>query len=126
MSDTPHLHNLTVQLPTGGDVPGALRFFQDYLGFTTRYHEGDPVTFAIVQRGAVELILTNFDDVHVAENISLRIQVDDVEAYYQEVSQHDFPAVGAKLNAPESKPWGTREFSLLDPAGVCYAFYQRL
>ena len=57
-----------------------------------------------------------------AEETSLRIRVEGIEQLYQE-----FLAQGEDIIHPngklESKPWGCKEFVVLDKAGVCITFY---
>ena len=70
-------------------------------------------------------MLTNFDDKHVADNTALRIHVDGLEAYHQQIQGLDVWEIsGTKINAIEEKPWGTTEFAVIDPAGVCISFYR--
>ena len=52
------------------------------------------------------------------ENTMLFLEVDDVEAWYEELKSRDLPATypGAKLSAIRNEDWG-RECFLHDPAG---------
>jgi len=117
---SPDFKSLAPIIPAGGDADLAVEFYEKKLGFTTRYKEGSPTTMAIVQRGAVEILLIQNDDKHLAENTTFRIRVDGVDQLYQ-----DYRASGVeKMTAVQIKPWGTKEFSVIDPAGVCIAFYE--
>jgi uncharacterized glyoxalase superfamily protein PhnB len=51
----------------------------------------------------------------------VRFVVDDVDALYAELKKHK--NVIHPNGALETKPWGTREFGVLDPTGVCITFY---
>jgi len=112
------LQYLMPMLPTGGDVSTAVDYYKD-LGFTVQFRdEGD--TTAIMVRDGVHLMLTDIDDQHVAENTALRVRVDDADALYTEFDGK--PGVGDIKDTP----WGTRDFALIDPAGVCITFYHPL
>lgn len=122
MSSSPVLGNLSPLIPAGDDVDVAIEFYEKKMGFTTRYKEGSPTTMAIIQRGAVEILLIQNADKNLAENTSFRINVGGVEQLYAE-----YRASGVeKMNTLDIKPWGTKEFSVIDPAGVCIAFYERV
>ncbi len=79
---------------------------------------------AIVKRDTAEIFLVKNDYKQlVAEEISLRIHVTNIEQLYQE-----FQSKGEEIIHPngklEAKPWGVKEFVVLDPAGVCITFYE--
>lgn len=115
----PELKNITPMLPTGGDVGTAVNFYTK-LGFKVTYRDGD--SMAIIRRDGAEFMLTDFNDKHVADNTALRVQVNDVATLYAEYEQVDGAIhPNGKL---QDKPWGTREFAILDPAGVCITFYE--
>jgi uncharacterized glyoxalase superfamily protein PhnB len=101
------------------DVEEAIRFYRDALGFGLDYRDAEPAQFAIVGRDAVRLNLFFNEDQYLASQTSLRISVDGVEALYERCQAagcvHPNGALG-------TRPWGTREFSVIDPSGVCIAF----
>lgn len=113
------LKNVTPMLPTGGDVGTAVDFYTK-LGFKVVHRDGDGL--AIVRRDGAEFMLTDFNDKHVADNTALRVRVDDVATLYAEYEQVD--GVIHPNGKLQDKPWGTREFAILDPAGVCITFYE--
>lgn len=119
------IKNLTPMLPTAGDVAGATKFYADVLGFTVQYQEEG---MAIMQRDTVTVFLTDVDDEHVASMTAFRIEVDDVETLFKELSAKGLPdfhsTSGQSISKLTDKPWGTREFAVKDPAGICYTFFQ--
>lgn len=123
MSNIPRLGTVIPILPAGSDVEKAIAFYEQQLGFTTIYKEGDPITMAIIERDAAELFLYQNDDTHLAKGTALRIQVDRIEQLHEE-----FQAKGGRMIHPKGtlqlKPWGAKEFVVLDPAGVCITFYE--
>ena len=121
MPNIPVLGNLSPLLPAGSDVDATLAFYVQRLGFTTRYTQGEPTEMAIVIRDAVEILLCRNDDRYVAEQTSFRIHVQHVEQLYVEYQAQGVIHPNGQLT---TKPWGTQEFAILDPAGVCITFYE--
>ncbi|MEM7727520.1 MAG: VOC family protein [Cyanobacteria bacterium P01_A01_bin.45] len=121
MDKPPTLKNLSPLIPAGKDVEKAIAFYNK-LGFTTTHTEGKPLKMAIVERDGIQIFLVQNDDRHLAEGTSFRIRVDGVEQLYEE-----FLAQGENIIHPngklETKPWGCKEFGVLDLAGVCITFY---
>ena len=122
-NSTPKLLDTTPLIPAGNDVEKAIEFYTRKLGFTVSHQEGKPIEMAIVERDGVSLFLVKNDDRHLADGTSLRVRVQGVEALYEE-----FQAKGEDIVHPngrlETKPWGSKEFAILDLAGVCIAFYE--
>jgi len=104
------------------DVEEAIAFYRDSLGFELDYRDAEPAQFAIIGRDGVHLHLFASGDTHLAEWTSLRIEVVDIEPLYARCMEK---ACVHPNGALEARPWGTREFSVLDPSGVCIAFVQR-
>ncbi len=57
----------------------------------------------------------------IAAQTMVRFVVKNVEALYNEIK--DSGAVHPN-GALQTKPWGTREFTVLDLDGVCITFYE--
>ncbi|MBW4573894.1 MAG: hypothetical protein KME08_01265 [Aphanothece sp. CMT-3BRIN-NPC111] len=123
MSHLPQLGNISPLIPAGDDVEKAIAFYEQQLGFTTTHKEGTPVRMAIVERDSAVIFLVKNDYKHLSEGISLRIQVNGIEQLYEE-----FQAKGGQIIHPNeplsTKPWGPKEFSVIDLAGVCITFYE--
>lgn len=115
--------SITPFIPAGSDVEKSIAFYEQKLGFTTIYTEGNPIEIAIIRRDAAEIILQRNDDRHLAEWTTFRIQVDGIEQLYQYLL-----AMGGDMIHPngqlETKPWGRKEFTVLDVAGVGITFYE--
>lgn len=54
-----------------------------------------------------------------AENASVSIGVDGLDALYEE-----YRSVAARVGALEMKSWGRREFHMILPSGVCLQFHE--
>lgn len=76
---------------------------------------------AIVQKDDVQIFLLKKEDKLLATETSLRIGVDRIEQLYEEIKAKE-----EKLIHPEgkleTKPWGMKEFVVIDPMGVCLTF----
>ena len=121
MDNLPKLKNLSPLIPAGKDVETAIEFYEK-LGFTTTHTEGKPLKMAIVERDEIQIFIVQNDYKHLAEKTSFRIRVEGIEQLYEEflAKGEDIIHSNGKL---EAKPWGCKEFAVLDKAGVCITFY---
>jgi uncharacterized glyoxalase superfamily protein PhnB len=123
MNQQPILENISPIIPAGEDIAKTILFYEQKLGFKTIHTEGKPVSMAVVQRDAAKIFLQKNDDKHLAENTRYLIQVTHIEQLYAELL-----AKGEGIIHPnghlETKPWGLKEITVIDPAGVCITFYQ--
>jgi catechol 2,3-dioxygenase-like lactoylglutathione lyase family enzyme len=103
------------------DIERTVSFFCSRLGFS-RVH-AEPGVWGIVARDAVEIHFWACRERHIAENTSCRVYVDGIDELFRELE----PQGVVHPNAPlQSKPWGTREFAVLDPDGNLITFAQRV
>lgn len=123
MNNPPQIGSISPLIPAGDDLEKAIEFYEQKLGFTTIHKEGDPIRMAIVKRDSAEIFLVKSDYHDLAKEISLRLQVTGIEQLYQELESKgdDIIHPNGKL---ETKPWGPKEFSVIDLAGVCLTFYE--
>ncbi len=121
MNQTPVLQSISPLIPGGGDLKATVAFYEQQLGFKCIHQEGDPIHMAIVQRDSTQIFLIQNEDRHLAEGTSLRIQVEGIEQLYQEF-QNKSGAMIHPNGKLETKPWGMKEFVVLDPMGVCITF----
>jgi catechol 2,3-dioxygenase-like lactoylglutathione lyase family enzyme len=93
-----------------------LAFYQR-LGFEGRIHEF--AEYAILTRGPVELHFFTHRDLRPSESDSMcYLRVDNVETWFREFNAAGLPRNGIpRQDALEDKPWGLREFALVDPDG---------
>jgi uncharacterized glyoxalase superfamily protein PhnB len=103
------------------DVEEAIAFY-NCLGLELDYRDAEPAQFAIVERDGARLHLFASQDKHLADWTSLRIEVEGIDALYARCQEAGCVHPNGLLGA---RPWGTREFSIIDPSGVCIAFVQR-
>jgi catechol 2,3-dioxygenase-like lactoylglutathione lyase family enzyme len=98
------------------DVAVAVDFYRDVLGFRINYQQQD---LGVMDRDAITLLLIARTDQHKGIG-SCGFYVADADLLYEE-----FLAKGARvLGPPVSRPWGLRDFRVLDPEGNRLTFSQ--
>lgn len=77
--------------------------------------------YAGFRNGNARFILQKFDDVAFASNLMIRVDVDDLDAWFRSVSERELEKryPGFRIAPPKDFPWG-REVHFIDPAGVCW------
>jgi catechol 2,3-dioxygenase-like lactoylglutathione lyase family enzyme len=97
------------------------RFYAD-LGFTIEPMSDD---MAFVYVGTSSFLLTKFYQKEHAENFMMHLLVPDVEAWWQQVVTQRLPErYGARVTPPEDRPWGLRDFTIVDPTSVLWRIGQ--
>ncbi|MEO6502370.1 MAG: VOC family protein [Jatrophihabitantaceae bacterium] len=108
------------------DERRAVKFLKDALGFVELTHEGRGL--GILRRDEVELHVWVADgsapgaERHLAGSVSCRIEVTGVVELYEHCRELGVVHPNAPLS---EKPWGAREFALLDPDNNLIALYER-
>ena len=95
----------------------SVAFFRIPLGLN-RAHAEQGVC-GVVSRGAVHVHFWACDDRHIAENTSCRIRVQGLDALYSACTAAGIVHPNAPL---DEKPWGAKEFAVLDPDGNLITF----
>ena len=106
-------------VPAGPDMAAALAFYVGKLGFSTTV-TGEPPSTLVVSRGPAQLILQRTEDAYWASQTTVRFRVSDVDALHAEIRAQGV----ARITEIMEQPWGTREFHLIEPFGVCLHFYE--
>ena len=98
-------------------VKDTVAFYQR-LGFDGKIW-GDPYFYAILRRGTVELHFFTHEEHRPAESgACCYIRVSDVEGICRDFTLAELPRRGIpRQDALEDKPWGMREFAIVDPDG---------
>ena len=102
------------------DFPAAVAFYRDTLGFTATFEQG---AYGGVERDGLELHLDAADPTTRKGSgaVTVRINVAGIDSFYAEVE----PSGAVDPNEPlETKPWGTRQFSVRDTAGNRITFVE--
>ena len=105
-------------VPAGPDMAAALAFYVGQLGFSTTV-TGDPPSTLVVSRGPAQLVLQQTEDTYWAAQTTVRFRVSDVDALHAEIRAQGVDRITEIMD----QPWGTREFHLIEPFGVCLHFY---
>jgi uncharacterized glyoxalase superfamily protein PhnB len=123
MNVKPLLGNISPLIPAGSHLEAAITFYEQKLGFTCIHKEGNPIRMAIVKRDAAEIFLVKNDYISLAENTAFRIHVTGIVELYEEFQSKGEEIVHSNSKL-ETKPWGVKEFVIIDPSGVCITFYE--
>jgi catechol 2,3-dioxygenase-like lactoylglutathione lyase family enzyme len=108
------------------DLEDALRFFQDVLGFSVPYREGN---YAYVERDGVAIrILEDHDPPPQPgdRRFAYYIDVHDVDALYAELKPRLDTLPPRDVHGPADKSYGQRELLVLAPDGNLIAFGQAI
>jgi uncharacterized glyoxalase superfamily protein PhnB len=105
------------------DFPLSKQFYQD-LGFKLAWSDHN---LAYLHHGTSSFLLQNFYEEKHAGNFMMHLLVNDVDAWWRHVQAQ---GIAAKYNAqtepPEDRPWGLRDFVLVDPTGVLWRIGQNI
>ncbi|HTE15912.1 MAG TPA: VOC family protein [Burkholderiales bacterium] len=99
------------------------RFYVD-LGFTIPWASED---LAYLCAGKCSFLLSKFYRKEFAENLMMHLLVEDVDAWWQQADTRQLSAkYGVNVGLPENRPWGIRDFTVNDPAGVLWRIGQEI
>lgn len=108
-------------VPSGADFQKSRQLFIE-LGFNIAWEADDYVGF---ENNDCRFILQKYDEKSFAENFMLSVKVNDLDEFWQQISEKNLPEkFGVKLNPPKNFPWG-REVNMIDIAGVCWHFAEQ-
>ena len=100
------------------DYAEALAFYRDQLGFEVVWEWGSPPFRAGVRRGAVELQLIHDPVNGPTEPSQVYVHMQGIDGYYAACREN-----GANVTRPlETRPWGMRDFRVVDPSGNALGF----
>jgi catechol 2,3-dioxygenase-like lactoylglutathione lyase family enzyme len=95
------------------------QFYQD-LGFEIAWSSDD---LAYLQHGNASFLLQNFNE--PPDNFMMHLLVEDVEAWWTHVQVVGLAAkYGMKVEPPADRPWGIRDFVVVDPSYVLWRIGQ--
>ena len=101
------------------DIERSAEFFAVKLGFTkVHVAQGE---YGIVSSGPVEIHFWACTDRHIAQATGCRVQVQAIEALHAQCASQAIVHPNAPL---ATKPWGTKEFGILDPDGNLVTFFE--
>ena len=97
------------------------RFYQA-IGFTLVWSTPDLASF---RHGASCFLLQNFHIPAHTDNFKMHLLVDNVDDWWTHIAAVAAP-FGITVEPPQDRPWGMRDFPLLDPSGVLWRIGQPL
>jgi hypothetical protein len=109
-------NEIAIPILPSRSLTDTLAFFRQF-GFAGGIHShGD---YAIIRRGAVELHFFTHRELVPAESSAMcYIRVSDVEDIYRAFASAEWPRRGLpRMDDLEDKPWGMREFAVVDSDG---------
>jgi hypothetical protein len=106
------------------DVRVGHTFFTEALDFKTLHADAG---FYIIERDDVIIHLVQQDgEVSMKERPALRIQTDDIEGLYKQISNNTPQWLHPNASTIKIQPWGVKEFTLLDETYVCVTIQQSI
>lgn len=102
------------------ELSSAIDFYTNRLGFTLFMQTTDPMPYAIVTRGDIQVHLT-VDDARLGKGAMYAI-TDDVDALYEELKGKEVRI----LEAPDDRVYGMRDMYFNDCCGNMIGFGQPL
>ena len=103
------------------DILKTVEFYKEKMGFDKSGWVDE--NYAVIGRDKVEIHFWKCDNKIFPENTSCYIYVEDVDNLYKELQKAEVIHPNGPL---EDKPWGVREFSVLDNDGNLIRFGQNL
>lgn len=101
------------------DVSVGLDLFVDGIGMTVLHHDGE---LTVVGRDRAKLYLVEDAEFAAKDRPELSIETDDIDAVYADISRRRPDLLHPNVPRVTRRPWGAREFALLDATTVCVVF----
>ncbi len=99
------------------DFPTSLRFYER-IGFEIRWASED---LANVRHGDTSFLLQKFYVAEHAGNFMMSLLVHNADDWYRHLKSLGIALeFGVGIGMPEDRPWGMRDFTLVDPTGVLW------
>lgn len=107
--------NCAIPILPSRNLSETIAFYQQF-GFQTIAAYDN---YVILCRDTVEIHFSLFPEIVPTQSYAeCYLRITEVDQWFQEFQQRSLPRQGIpRLTAPEDKPWGMREFALVDPSG---------
>lgn len=117
---------LKAHLPSR-DFEVSKQFYQD-IGFTLCWSTDDLALLHYGPHGTHGLpaiLLQNYYVKELADNLQMHLLVKDVDAWWAHLQEKQISGkYGVAIGAPQDREWRMRDFTMIDPAGVCWRIAQ--
>lgn len=115
---TPALDQMRVFLPAK-DFKLSRQFYLD-CGFKLDW-EADDNSLATFSLGNQAFMLQNFYVEELAKNLMIHLAVPNVDEWWAHISAQGLSTkYQIKINPPEQRPWGRKDFHFKDPSGILW------
>lgn len=101
------------------DLQDGLEFFVDGLGFKVLYQDVDMV---VIARDGAKAYIVQSPEYAAKDRPELGIDTDNVDEIFKEMSARAPHLLHPNSSTVSLKPWGAREFAMLDKTTVCVNF----
>ena len=98
-----------------------LDLFVGGLGFEVLYRDAG---LAVVARGGAKAYIVENPECAARDRPELAIETDDIDAVHREIATRVPHLLHPNSSTVALKPWGAREFAVLDATTVCVVFRQ--
>lgn len=96
-----------------------LDLFVNCLGFQVKYQDD---VLAVVEREGAKAYIVASPEYAAKDRPELGIDTDNIEELYAEISAKRPEMLHPNSRVIEKKPWGSKEFAVLDKSTVCVVF----
>lgn len=103
------------------DIEVGLDFFINGLGFQLLHRDE---TISVLGRDGAKVYLMENAELAALNRPELAIETDDIEGIHAEIAARAPQLLHPNLPTVQRRPWGAREFAVLDPTTVCVVFRQ--
>lgn len=100
-------------------IAASVAFYREKLGFAAVYEDEGT---AVIQRDSVKLHLWRCDDSTIPADDACRMQVENFDALFEHCRAKSIVHPNGPLTL---KPWGLREFTILEPSGAAITFFEQ-
>ncbi len=101
------------------DLQDGLEFFVEGLGFTNLYQDEN---MAVVGREGAKAYLVANAQCAALDRPELSIDTENIDTIYAEMKQRCPNLLHPNSKSVTTRPWGSREFAMLDKTTVCIVF----
>jgi uncharacterized glyoxalase superfamily protein PhnB len=102
------------------NVDEAAAWYRDHLGFAIVHTESE---YGVVERDGVQVHFWGPSGIEPKDSMTMyRVEAQDIDALYEDCGARGIVHPNAPL---EGKPWGMREFAVIDGDGNLLTFFER-
>ncbi|MCC7054581.1 MAG: hypothetical protein IT355_15025 [Gemmatimonadaceae bacterium] len=98
-----------------------LDLWVDGLGFRVMHNDG---TLAVVERDGAKAYIVESPEYAAKDRPEIALETDDITALHAEIAARRPDLLHPGSPRVSRKPWGAREFAVLDRSTVCVVFRQ--